>query len=966
MANPTCAPYTDIPLYVNRSAGETDEDMLAAVQRQAAKDVRGNYNNTDAKNAERITGYLSRMTGLQMPGLESYVDSALKTIDNMKGDRNNAARRMQVIAATEIVWQRRGAAVKQLARNYLAQKGEGQQAIAQAFEFLSQLKSFNRLGQKIAGENYEIGSALRQKLIAKGKGEGVTFAGQFGVDTNRIPVMDQQVAENLGKNLDAFDEIAEQINSGDLQGGLDKVMKVAKQIDMIEDPRDVAGVVSRWKSTWNTWDEVWINGLLSSPATFVVNVTSIAWAFMRPMLQGGAAKLFAESGIGNEQWTKAANTAAAEAGAHLSAMYASFQDAAMLGWMAAKTERSLFVDTAQAGGLDHRRITAKAIRANNILGAGRLAPSEEIDNAIDLVGQIVRLPSRSMLGMDEFTKVMALRGEVAAEGVRRAVRDGVDPTNKAKLQEYINEEISLAFDTKAGTLRERYAFDPSSADDVDARALQYQLRAQADGGRNVMDRARAATFQESNPVAKGINNTINKYAPLRAVMKPFIPFVTTPTNILKQGLVESTPIGPLNNARKIAIDNKFNPVSTYKEIQATLLNDPSETFRVSGQIAFMTLVGGMAYGMAMDGRLTGGGPAQWMGAGRDARKAQEAWLAAGNVPYSLDVGGGIRIPLGRLGEPFATPLRMIADYGMYSGYLDRTQQDRTFAEIASLMSGGIFEASFLSGLDDFMRIVQSFNGDGDALNYELGRGAQNWVATQTPFGGLLGFVDRLNNPYKAAYEGATFTEMARFWEVELGKSVFGKAANKIPGVETNPLLVDQITGKPVPIVPGFGPQGMNPLMQAVPFFPRQNNADVVWDAIYEIQGSYTQKSLSAGLKPTEQEQQQFNELMSSVKINGKTVAQAILEFRRRADVIEYIAKSGVTMQNSGIKSEFNKLLNRYRNRAQNWMLANNPNLMARRNTEEAMNYAASVNDIATVKELELQLEELVQRARKGY
>ena len=57
------------------------------------------------------------------------------------------------------------------------------------------------------------------------------------------------------------------------------------------------------------------------------------------------------------------------------------------------------------------------------------------------------------------------RGEVAAEGVRRAVRDGVDPTNKAKLQEYINEEIRW-LRTKVGTLRERYAFDPSSADDV--------------------------------------------------------------------------------------------------------------------------------------------------------------------------------------------------------------------------------------------------------------------------------------------------------------------------------------------------------------------------------------------------------------------------------------------------------------------------------------------------------------------
>ena len=92
-----------------------------------------------------------------------------------------------------------------------------------------------------------------------------------------------------------------------------------------------------------------------------------------------------------------------------------------------------------------------------------------------------------------------------------------------------------------------------------------------------MDRARC-DVPRIKPVAKGINNTINKYAPLRAVMKPFIPFVTTPTNILKQGLVESTPIGPLNNARKIATI-QIQPISTYKEIQATLLNDPSETFR---------------------------------------------------------------------------------------------------------------------------------------------------------------------------------------------------------------------------------------------------------------------------------------------------------------------------------------------------------------------------------------------------
>ena len=209
---------------------------------------------------------------------------------------------------------------------------------------------------------------------------------------------------------------------------------------------------------------------------------------------GGAAKLFAESGIGNEQWTKAANTAAAEAGAHLSAMYASFQDAAMLGWMAAKTERSLFVDTAQAGGLDHRRITAKAIRANNVLGASRLAPSEEIDNAIDLVVDCA-LAGRSMLGMDEFTKVMAPGGG-CAEGVRRAVRDGVDPTNKAKLQEYINEEISLAFDTKAGTLRERWRLIPvQQMMLMQERCTSCVLRLTVGGTSWTV---LAATFQESN------------------------------------------------------------------------------------------------------------------------------------------------------------------------------------------------------------------------------------------------------------------------------------------------------------------------------------------------------------------------------------------------------------------------------------------------------------------------------------
>ena len=135
-----------------------------------------------------------------------------------------------------------------------------------------------------------------------------------------------------------------------------------------------------------------------------------------------------------------------------------------------------------------------------------------------------------------------------------------------------------------------------------------------------------------------------------------------------------------------------------------------------------------------------------MGNGLQRRRAQQAWLAAKNVPYSIDVGNGVRIPLAKLGEPFATPLRMIADAAMYSGYMDRTQQDRHLAQIIGIMSAGVFEASFLQGLDNLMRLLRAGVEGGDNVDYEFGRGVQNFFATQMPFGSLLAFADRVNNP----------------------------------------------------------------------------------------------------------------------------------------------------------------------------------------------------------------------------
>ena len=68
-------------------------------------------------------------------------------------------------------------------------------------------------------------------------------------------------------------------------------------------------------------------------------------------------------------------------------------------------------------------------------------------------------------------------------------------------------------------------------------------------------RARESVFQEENRIAKGINKGINNSGPFRAVLKPFIPFVTTPTNILKQGLYESTGLDAAGKTFNIAKAN---------------------------------------------------------------------------------------------------------------------------------------------------------------------------------------------------------------------------------------------------------------------------------------------------------------------------------------------------------------------------------------------------------------------------
>lgn len=961
MATPTCAPFNTEAYFLNVGQGETDAKFLDDVLQRQAVLVREGIDNSDEANSLSIQAFSLQMGGMSPVEIKQFTK-------NIRARNNNNALRgtkdAQIMAAVESVYSGRANAVKQLAESFSMQRGAGQESLAPGLALLEQMKALTWMGEEISRTKLDVGSALRQYKLKKGIGAD-NFTQAYGVDQGvDLGKYTAEGMQTLADNKSMFEEIQALFKAGKINEALEMVDKLSAQIKFIDDPRDLTGVMSRWNSSWNTWDEVWINGLLSSTATAVVNATSAAWVVMRPLMQLGTAELFAKTGIGGAKVTAAANQAAAEAGAQVAAMYSSFQDAALLGWRAAKSERSLLSETTQ-------RITAQNLR-ENVLPEGLASqmstnPTDEINRSIDMVGQLVRLPSRALLGMDEFTKVLALRGEVASNGVKRAVQQGADPTDKLAMGRSIQAEMRMAFDVDAGNLEARYRFNAGTENpkmDPGGRAANYQANAELTLNRDVTQRSREAAFQENNRYARAISQGINN-SPLRPVLKPFIPFTTTPTNILKQGLWESTGLDAAGKGYNIAKSKGFNPRETFLEIQTQLLNDPADSFRVGGQIAFMTLVGGTIYGMAMEGRITGGGPGQW-DKGVKGRNAQNAWIAAKNIPYSIDVGGDVRIPIGRLGEPFATPMRMIADLAAYSGFMSRTEQDAANGAIIGMMAGGLFEGSFLKGLDSLMSIIRGAAQGGNAFEYETGRAVQNFAATQMPFSSLLAQADRMTNPYKAAYEGTTFSEMAKFWEVEQGKGVFGKLLNRLPGYDGTPELIDQLMGQPVPITPGVGPEGINPLLQAVPFWPRQSAADPVWETVFKIAGSYSEISLGERLKPTRDEQQQFNGRMANVRINGMTVSEAIMKFSKDPNVVEYVEKSGVTLKNSGIKKAFRKLLNSYAKKARDQMIRDNPNLQQRALLDDAIGDAQDANNVEEVRKLQEAFEGLLSRAKKGY
>ncbi len=317
--------------------------------------------------------------------------------------------------------------------------------------------------------------------------------------------------------------------------------------------------------------EAWINGLLSNPQTHATNILSNLYTTFASIPER---YLASKTHYGDQS-----GVVDGEAKAMLFGMQMGFRDAVNAARIAWATEAGRFGKTAQkVENAQQKAISAENI--NRILVKFGVDPmSQTLSNAVDYVGKIWRLPTRTLMTADEFFKMINYRMELNALAYRQAAMEGLTGDKAgAKIAELIQKPT-------------------------------VEMRARAIAHANVQ------TFTgEMGPVATAISGLTERVP----IAKIIVPFVRTPSNIFTYAF-DRTPF--LAYARS--------------QIRADIKAGGAARDMALGKMAFGGMIAGLAATLAASGFITGSGPED-----RDLKKMMRdnGWqpnsIRIGNTYYS--------------------------------------------------------------------------------------------------------------------------------------------------------------------------------------------------------------------------------------------------------------------------------------------------------------------------------------------
>lgn len=480
------------------------------------------------------------------------------------------------------------------------------------------------------------------------------------------------------------------------------------------DPRNMAKLMepSLWKQGMDGLQYLYVNNLLWGPRTHFVNLSTNAYMVVgRPLerIIGGATQLAVGTLKRDEALATSGRRAWVENQRQFQYMMGSIGDS----WTAAK----------EAWAIGDSVMTPHAVEANtagNSMGA-KVAQADFkpvqgfndiLHNAIVAGAKLVGTPTRALGTADELVKQVVYRGHVQAQ----AFADGIEQGLKgADLEDFIRNSIHEAFD------------DAGRATNL--RSIQ---------------EAMTTTFQQ-DLLPGTIGKTISTATANHPAFRFILPFVKTPTNVIRMG-IKMTP--GLNMLQKEYRRMLAGPTAEMVEGSPQYLSARAAQQQAIGQMSMGSLFMATAASLSYAGKITGGPPSD------PQLKAQ--LMATGWQPYSFvwahADGSKTYVPYGRY-DPVAMPFGLVADLMDILVHSDKTEDAgvaQQAGEAATAVLLGMVKnlgaKSYLKGLTD---VLDAVSQPGDDENGKVGKAVGQMAANMVPFSSALRFANPDNNMHDA-------------------------------------------------------------------------------------------------------------------------------------------------------------------------------------------------------------------------
>ena len=763
------------------------------------------------------------------------------------------------------------------ARSLTKGTDEYEKALAEMKYFLNLTNASQNLFAQF-GRTASLAMLQRKYMFKEIKGKKIDPLPENLTPQDIAKLNDQRLGSMSDEKL--IDLVANAKSGDDLEAAINRIAKGSQgnnMMDMVQ--------------------EYWMNSLLSGPTTQLVNLIGSAVTYA----VGTVERAVGSALSGNFALTRA--TLQYSFSAHAIA------DAFKLSGRALKHGEAISIPEAKL--FDDRKNSIKAINYSPSGG------DNAFSRTFNFLGEFIRLPSRGLIGGDEFFKAFNYRiyvqQELAAEAIRKGLRG-------KELSKYVADRVQ-GYTTETGRIFNEAGIRRDAeikADEMDLKfedrqnfidnemlkatqkpfvlpdgtKLSYEDRGVLAAKAEQMAKINTHTQDSENSMSKMLSRLTQQHPTLKFV----IPFVRTPTNLLTYGISRS----PFGSLQVLSKDFRAKLRSPDASVRAETRGRLATSVATTASLLYF-LQSGKGQGL-----ITGYGPKN--------KEQRESWEMA-NQQYSIKVGDKW-VSYNRL-DPIATILGVVADINEAQTYneLDDGDLEKVFSVAALAFSNNITSKSYVQGLDNLFDFLKFKDPVRDAEKF-LGSIAG-------------GFVPNVINQSLNYEEDRPLRE---------ARGIIDRMIKRTPAGGNLPPRRNML-GEVMTVPNSGGPAGVfNPL------YIKEDPKNVVDYEISNLRSGFRQPSrfLRPGVEELDmkeyynpetgqQSYDRFLELVGTSTIRGRTLRQSL---ERMFKSKEYAALSGEDLKDeTGSDSPkvvaLRRMIRAYRGVAKSKMLQENPELRMR-------------------------------------